>query len=58
MRAETGPIQFPQHEGIKCYAVVSGECWLSVEGVPDPVRLKTGTASCCRVGGLSALPAI
>ena len=21
-------IQFPQHEGIKCYAVVSGQCWL------------------------------
>ena len=35
-------IQFPQHEGIKCYAVVSGQCWLSVEGVPDAVRLKTG----------------
>jgi AraC-like DNA-binding protein len=36
-------IQFPDlHECIKCYAVVSGECWLSVEGVPDPVRLKTG----------------
>ena len=35
-------IQFPQHEGIKCYAMVSGECWLAVEGVPDAVRLKTG----------------
>ena len=35
-------IQYPQHEGIKCYALVSGECWLSVEGVPDAVRLKTG----------------
>src|SRR5580704_5599222 len=35
-------IQFPRHEGIKCYAVFSGQCWLSVEGVPDPVRLKTG----------------
>jgi AraC-like DNA-binding protein len=35
-------IQFPQHEGIKCYAVVSGECWLSVEGVPDAVRLSAG----------------
>jgi AraC-like DNA-binding protein len=35
-------IRFGQHEGIKCYAVVSGECWLSVEGVPDAVRLKTG----------------
>src|SRR5277367_1249356 len=35
-------IKFPKHEGIKCYAVLSGECWLSVEGVPDAVRLKTG----------------
>ena len=35
-------LQFPRHEGIKCYAVVSGQGWLSVEGVPDPVRLKTG----------------
>src|SRR5580693_4959272 len=35
-------VQFPRHEGIKCYAVVSGECWLSMEGVPDAVRLKTG----------------
>jgi AraC-like DNA-binding protein len=34
--------RFPKHEGIKCYAVVSGECWLTVEGVPDPVRLKSG----------------
>jgi AraC-like DNA-binding protein len=35
-------IQFPQHEGIKFNAVVSGECWLSVEDVPDPVCLKAG----------------
>jgi len=36
-------IQFPdQQESIKCGAVVSGQCWLSVEGVPDPVRLETG----------------
>jgi len=35
-------IQFPQKEGIKCYAVVSGECWLSVEGVPDAVHIQTG----------------
>jgi AraC-like DNA-binding protein len=34
--------QFPQHEGIKCYAVVSGQCWLSVEGVPEAVHLKAG----------------
>ena len=35
-------LQFPQHEGIKCYAVVSGQCWLSLEGVPDAVHLKSG----------------
>ena len=35
-------IQFPQHEGIKCYALVSGQCWLSVEGVREPVRLTSG----------------
>lgn len=35
-------IQFPQHEGVKFNAVVSGQCWLSVEDVPDAVRLETG----------------
>lgn len=36
-------IQFAdQHGHIKCYAVISGGCWLSVEGVPDPVRLTAG----------------
>jgi AraC-like DNA-binding protein len=35
-------IAFGQYEGIKCYALVSGRCWLSVEGVPDPVRLEAG----------------
>jgi AraC-like DNA-binding protein len=35
-------VQFPAHEGIKCYAVVSGTRWLAVEGVADPVRLQAG----------------
>jgi len=35
-------IQFPRHEGVKCYAVISGGCWLSVEGIADAVRLETG----------------
>ena len=35
-------IQFSRYEGIKCYAVVSGQCWLLVEETPDPVRLKKG----------------
>ncbi len=34
-------VQFPdQHECIKCYAVISGTCWLSVAGVREPVRLE------------------
>ena len=36
-------IQFPdQQAAIKCGAVVSGRCWLSVEGVADAVRLDAG----------------
>ncbi len=35
-------IQWPKHPGIKCYAMVSGQCWLSVEGVPDAVLLTAG----------------
>lgn len=31
-----------QHDTIKCYAVVSGGCWLAVDGVPEPVRLEAG----------------
>jgi AraC-like DNA-binding protein len=35
-------LQFQKHEGIKCYAVVSGQCWLAVQGVVEPVLLKAG----------------
>jgi len=36
-------IQFPdQDKRIKCYAVVSGECWLAVEGVDGAAHLKRG----------------
>jgi AraC-like DNA-binding protein len=35
-------LQFAKHAGIKCYAVVSGKGWLSIEGVADPVQLKSG----------------
>jgi AraC-like DNA-binding protein len=35
-------IQFPKHQGIKCYAMFSGQCWLSVEGVSDPVLITAG----------------
>jgi AraC-like DNA-binding protein len=35
-------IAFGPHEGIKFQAVISGECWLSMEGVPAPVHLTAG----------------
>lgn len=36
-------IQFPGvQQGIKTGAVVSGACWLDVEGMSEPVRLETG----------------
>jgi AraC-like DNA-binding protein len=35
-------ISFAQHEGIKCYTAVSGECWLALEGVADAVRVRSG----------------
>ena len=35
-------IHFPKHRGIKCYAMLAGQCWLVVEGVPEPVLLHAG----------------
>ncbi|MEI9977072.1 MAG: AraC family transcriptional regulator [Ignavibacteriota bacterium] len=35
-------VKFGRHDGIKCYALVSGQCWLVVEGVPEPVRVVAG----------------
>ncbi|MEO5757334.1 MAG: AraC family transcriptional regulator, partial [Mesorhizobium sp.] len=36
-------IQFPdQQAAIKCGVVVSGQCWLSIDGVADAVLLETG----------------
>ncbi len=35
-------IQYPQHEGVKSYAVVKGECLLSMESIGEPVRLTAG----------------
>jgi AraC-like DNA-binding protein len=34
--------RFGQHEGIKCYAVVSGRCWLLMESAPEAIELKMG----------------
>lgn len=35
-------IAFGALPGIKCYSVVSGECWLSVSGVSQAIRVKSG----------------
>lgn len=35
-------VRFDHYHGIKCYAVVSGQCWLAVEGVPGPIHLESG----------------
>jgi AraC-like DNA-binding protein len=33
---------FPAHEGIKCYVVRRGECFVVLDGVKKPVHLSTG----------------
>lgn len=33
-------IQYEMHNGIKCFAVVSGRCWLQVEGHPELILLE------------------
>jgi AraC-like DNA-binding protein len=35
-------IQFAPKDGIKCYSLLAGQCWLAMDGVPDPVQLKSG----------------
>ena len=35
-------IRFPKHAGIKCYAMLAGQCWLVVDTVPEPVLLQAG----------------
>ncbi len=35
-------VRFGQHDGIKCYAVSTGQGWLSVEGVAEAARFEAG----------------
>ena len=35
-------IEFPSGEGIKCYALLNGICWLEMEGIAHPLRIDTG----------------
>ena len=35
-------VGFSEHRGIKCYAIVSGHCWLAVDAEPEPLFLIAG----------------
>jgi AraC-like DNA-binding protein len=35
-------IRFDPSDGIKCYAVTAGACWLAIEGAGEPVLLEEG----------------
>jgi AraC-like DNA-binding protein len=35
-------ISFGKHEGIKFQAILSGGCWLEMEGEPEPIRVSAG----------------
>ena len=35
-------IRFDPFNGIKCYAVTAGACWLAIEGAGEPVLLEQG----------------
>lgn len=36
-------VRFPAHKVVKCYSVITGDCWLSIENVKEPVRLRAGS---------------
>lgn len=36
-------VRFPAHKVVKCYSVITGDCWLSMENVKEPVRLRAGS---------------
>ena len=38
-------LDFPPIPGMKCYAVLSGTCWLTVDGDSEPVQVRSG--DCC-----------
>lgn len=40
---EHAGLQCGRYEGLKCYAVVAGACWLAVEDAAEPLRIETGT---------------
>ena len=35
-------VAFGPHEGIKFQAMISGSCWLAIEGVSEPIQICAG----------------
>jgi len=35
-------LNFPATQSVRCYALLSGDCWLVVDSVADPIRLTRG----------------
>lgn len=35
-------ISFPKHQGIKCYAVLAGKFWLTLDGIAGPIEMNVG----------------
>ena len=35
-------IHFPRFDGVKCYSIVSGRCWIALDAAPDPFLLSAG----------------
>ncbi len=40
--AEPWSLRFPPADGIRCYALLSGRCWLVVDKLLTPIRLESG----------------
>jgi AraC-like DNA-binding protein len=57
-------LAFAADDGIRCYAVTSGGCWLSVDGIAEPVRLDAGDfvllpgGKACRLYSAADVPAV
>ncbi|WP_343654201.1 AraC family transcriptional regulator [Paraburkholderia caribensis] len=35
-------VRFGPHDGIKFHAVLAGQCWVSVDGAPEPIKVTAG----------------
>ena len=35
-------VEFGAHDGIKFQALTSGNCWLAIQGVAEPIRISEG----------------